>query len=52
LIWAIAAGAVAEPKPADSVRNRISEAAFHANAVQMAKMPAPARPMRKTRLWP
>ena len=50
LIWAIAAGAVADPKPADNVRNRMSDPASHAKAVAMAKTAAPRRPMTNSRL--
>ena len=52
LMNAIAAGPVAEPAVAESVRNKIIVVAFHAMAVSAAKIDAPRRPRRKRRLWP
>ena len=49
LLWS---GAVADPKPADNVRNRMSDPASHAKAVAMAKTAAPKRPRTNSRLWP
>ncbi len=44
LMYAIAAGPVAEPAAADNVRNTISEGAFHAKALSNANTPAKNNP--------
>ena len=50
LIYAIAAGPVADPALADKIRNVIIDAAFHATAVKIPKKPANKSPSTNTRL--
>ena len=51
-MYAIAAGPVADPAAALSVRNPMSEMSFHANALASENTPAPISPYTNTRLWP
>ncbi len=51
-MMAMAAGAAAEPNPADRVRKPIMARGVVAVAVKAAKMPQPASPTRNTRRRP